>query len=62
MPREASEGTSEFPFFRPFFVEQQRKGIKVGTARREAVRAWGEEVAENLAKLPSLLPSILALV
>ena len=26
--REASEGTSEFLFFRPFFVERQRKGIK----------------------------------
>ena len=26
--REFQEGTSWFPFFRPFFVEGQRKGIK----------------------------------
>ncbi len=26
--REVLEGTSKFLFFRPFFVERQRKGIK----------------------------------
>jgi len=31
-------------FFRPFFVQRQRKDIKTGTARREAVRASKEEV------------------
>ncbi len=30
---EAPEGTSGFPFFRPFFVERQRKGIHALTER-----------------------------
>ena len=42
---EAPEGTSGLIFFRPFFVQRQRKDIKNGTAQREAVCASVEEVA-----------------
>ena len=33
MPREFQEGTSWFPFFRHFFVERQRNGIKANRER-----------------------------
>jgi hypothetical protein len=36
---EAPEGTAGFLFFRPFFVERQRKGIQAGTVHaRSCVR------------------------
>ena len=56
MPREIQEGTSWFPFFRPFFVERQRKGIFAITERAKLGEAVGE-VVKDLANLP-LFPAI----
>ena len=44
-------GSLWFPFFRPFFVEQQRKGIFAFTERAELCEA-GYEGVTSLAKLP----------
>jgi len=42
--REASEGTAEFPFFRHFFVKQQRNGIFAFTERAQLGEAVGNVV------------------
>ena len=42
-------GTPGFPFFRPFFVKRQRKGIFAFTERAKLGEAQGE-VAESLTK------------
>ena len=52
MPREIQEGTSWFPFFRPFFVERQRKGNIAFTERAKLCEAQGE-VVRNSAFFPS---------
>ena len=49
---EIQEGTSWFPFFRPFFVERQRKGNIAFTERAKLCEAQGE-VVRNSASFPS---------